>query len=180
MRKSTTTYDLSGEYGIGYTSKGDEFWFDKEDYEKIKDYSWYRTSHGYFKARSLNSDDFTTEKIYLHRVIMNARDNEMVDHIHHNRNECNYDNRKSNLRFVQHSENAMNTLIPINNKSGYKGVFYDNSHQRWVARICINRKVIHIGSYISKDDAIKARRAAELKYFGEYNYENNTDIKKEA
>lgn len=30
------TYDLSGEYGIGYTTKGEEFWFDLEDYDKIK------------------------------------------------------------------------------------------------------------------------------------------------
>lgn len=28
-------YDLSGEYGIGYTSKGEEFYFDLEDYKKM-------------------------------------------------------------------------------------------------------------------------------------------------
>ena len=33
-------YDLTGDYGIGYTKEGDEFWFDKEDYEKIKKYIW--------------------------------------------------------------------------------------------------------------------------------------------
>ena len=34
-------YDLSGEYGIGYTTKGEEFYFDLEDYDKIKDIRWY-------------------------------------------------------------------------------------------------------------------------------------------
>ena len=34
-------YDLSGEYGIGYTLKGEEFYFDLEDYDKIKDYCWH-------------------------------------------------------------------------------------------------------------------------------------------
>ena len=36
--KKYNTYDLSGEYGIGYTSKGEEFYFDLDDYDKIKDY----------------------------------------------------------------------------------------------------------------------------------------------
>lgn len=38
LNKKYNTYDLSGEYGIGYTSKGEEFYFDLEDYDKIKDY----------------------------------------------------------------------------------------------------------------------------------------------
>jgi len=38
--KKYNTYNLTGEYGIGYTSKGEEFYFDLEDYDKIKDYCW--------------------------------------------------------------------------------------------------------------------------------------------
>src|SRR5574344_527323 len=40
IKRKYNTYDLSGEYGIGYTSKGEEFYFDLEDYDKIKDYCW--------------------------------------------------------------------------------------------------------------------------------------------
>lgn len=40
-RKRYNQYDLSGEYGIGYTSKGEKFYFDLEDYDKIKDYCWH-------------------------------------------------------------------------------------------------------------------------------------------
>ena len=36
-KKKYNTYDLSGDYGIGYTSKDEEFYFDLEDYDKIKD-----------------------------------------------------------------------------------------------------------------------------------------------
>lgn len=46
MRKFNA-YDLSGEYGIGYTSKGEEFYFDLEDYDKIKDCYWYKNDQGY-------------------------------------------------------------------------------------------------------------------------------------
>lgn len=34
--RKLNVYDLSGEYGIGYTSDGKEFYFDLEDYEKSK------------------------------------------------------------------------------------------------------------------------------------------------
>lgn len=122
------------------------------------------------KARTLKGDQYTTDKIYLHRIIMNANPNDIVDHIKHNKEEPNYDNRKSNLRIVGYSENAMNSVKPSNNKSGCKGVFYDNTYNKWIARICINRKIIQIGSYTSLEDAIKARRDVEQKYFGEYNY----------
>ena len=49
--KKYNIYDLSGEYGIGYTLKGEEFYFDLEDYDKIKDYCWYRTTYDYFQMR---------------------------------------------------------------------------------------------------------------------------------
>lgn len=170
MRHKTNTYDLTGEYGIGYTSKGDEFWFDLEDYDKIKDYCWYLADHGYFKARSLKSDNFTQDKIYLHRVVMDAKEGEIIDHIRHNNNECNYDNRKSNLRTAGYSENAMNSVIPKNNKSGCKGVFYNTKYEKWEAKIHVNGKNIYLGRYVLLEDAIKARREAEQKYYKEYSY----------
>lgn len=170
MRHKTNTYDLSGDYGIGYTSKGEEFWFDLEDFEKIKNYCWYFSNCGYLKARSLVGDGWQSDKIYLHRVVMNAKNGEIVDHIAHGNGELNYDNRKSNLRIVGYSENGMNSVLPKNNKSGYKGVFYSNTLNRWIARICVNTKTIYLGTYVDINDAIEARKQAEQKYYGEYNY----------
>ena len=46
-KKKYNTYDLSGDYGIGYTSKDEEFYFDLEDYDKIKDYCWRINNRGY-------------------------------------------------------------------------------------------------------------------------------------
>lgn len=43
-RKKYNQYNLLGEYGIGYTKKGEEFYFDLEDYNKIKSYSWHITT----------------------------------------------------------------------------------------------------------------------------------------
>ena len=37
--KKENVFDLdSAEYAIGYTAKGEEFWFDKEDYDLVKKY----------------------------------------------------------------------------------------------------------------------------------------------
>lgn len=41
IKTSSMTYDISGDYGIGYTRSGQKFLFDLEDYEKISKYSWH-------------------------------------------------------------------------------------------------------------------------------------------
>ena len=40
--KKGNKYDLSGDYGVGYTYKNEPFYFDLEDYNKIKEYTWYK------------------------------------------------------------------------------------------------------------------------------------------
>lgn len=50
------------------------------------------------------------------------------------------------------------------NTSGHKGVYYNKRTDKWTALIGINHKIIFLGSYKDKDDAIIARKKAELKY----------------
>lgn len=158
--KKINTYDLTGEYGIGYTLKGEEFYFDLEDYNIIKDYTW-NISTGYVRSDSYKS------KTCFHRLIMNCIDKNMdVDHINHNT----IDNRKSNLRIVSRSQNQMNS-IQRKNKTGAKGV--SKNGKRWVASIQINKKRIYLGIFKNFDDAVKARKEAEEKYFGEYAYKED-------
>lgn len=153
-------YDLSGEYGIGYTSKGEEFYFDLEDYDKIKDYTWYINKNGYV-IKSNPSER-------LHRIIMNVSDNNIyVDHIHHKK----YDNRKSELRLVTNSQNQMNKDIPSQNTSGYKGISWHKNKKAWIAQIGLNGKLKYLGIFKNIDDAIEARTKAEKLYFGEYNFQ---------
>lgn len=162
-RKKHNKYDLSGEFGIGYTSHGDEFYFDLDDYEKIKDYCWRKRKDGMFDAKTRNNGN---QRILLHRLILNT--DLQVDHIEHNR----YDNRKSKLRVVDNSKNQMNKNIAKNNKSGVKGVIWHKRDLIWEAYISVNNNHIYLGRYKNLQDAIKARADAEEKYFGEYNYKN--------
>lgn len=53
----------------------------------------------------------------------------------------------------------------VTNTSGVTGVWYDKRRDRWTAEIMLRRKKIRLGRYKSKEDAIKARRAAEEEYF---------------
>ena len=156
INKRYNDFDLSGDYGIGYTSKGDQFLFDKEDYDKIKNYCWYITSAGYVCS---NGE-------LLHRLVMDAKTGYDVDHINHNPLDC----RKNNLRICTHQQNIFNSKTPSHNTSGYKGVHYDCVKQCWIA--CIEYK----GSRYSKTgfktpkDAYEYRLLLEEKYQKDFSY----------
>ena len=156
-------YDLTHKYGIGYTNTGVKFYFDLEDYEKIKPYSW-NENKGYIYT------DIKGKKVALHRFILNAT--KIVDHINHNK----YDNRKCNLRECTTSQNSTNRKPYKFNKSGYNGVVFYDKLNKWQARIGVNKKIINLGYFTSKQDAINARKKAEEKYFGEFAYKENKNI----
>ena len=167
-RKKYNTYDLSGEYGIGYTFKGEEFCFDLEDYDLIKDYCWMVNNNGYV-VTDISKACIKIPKISFHRLVMNCPKDLFIDHQNHNKT----DNRKRNLRIVTKSQNAMNQIIKTNNTSGVAGVSWDNKVQKWAAHIMINYEKIHLGYFNTFEDAVKARKEAEEKYFGEFSYDNS-------
>lgn len=167
-RKKYNTYDLSGEYGVGYTTKGDEFYFDLEDYDKIKDYCWTIQNNGYVTAYCPT----TMNRILLHRLIMNCDNNNLyIDHIHGNKTRN--DNRKSNLRTATPSQNTMNKPLLKNNTSGVTGVSWNKRKGEWESYITIDDKRKGLGYFSNFDDAVAARKDAEEKYFGEYSYDNS-------
>lgn len=162
IHKKYNTYDLSGEYGIGYTSKGEEFYFDLEDYDKIKKYSWSISANGYVKS---------PDGIFFHRLVMDSLDADFdIDH-RHGENTKN-DNRKENLRIATRSQNNMNRKKQSNNTSGTTGIHYDKSRNKWVAQIALNGKH-HLKRFDKFDDAINQRKEWEEKYFAEFSYDNS-------
>ena len=169
--KKYNIYDLTGEFGIGWTSNTNkEFYFDLEDYDKIKDYCWYENASGYIVAHSQE------KTIRLNRIIMDCNEDGIdVDHKEHNL----YDNRKEKLRICKHQLNSFNCKLSKNNTSGITGVWFDKFRNKWTAEIHINDKKIIVGRFIKKEDAIKARKEAEEKYFGEYSYDNSMKLKQQ-
>lgn len=46
----TNKYEFKTDYGIGYDSNNKQFYFDIEEYNKIKDYYWYVQKDGYVRC----------------------------------------------------------------------------------------------------------------------------------
>lgn len=172
FQKKYNEYDLSGDYGICFTTKNEPILFDLEDYDKIKDYCWYIDPDGYART-NVTLENGKRTMWMMHSLITNTIDNplHMADHIHGNNTRL--DNRKSNLRVATKSQNNINQKIRKDNSSGYKGINWDKQHNKWVVRIQTNNKRVFIGRYKSLDDAIAARQKAEDKYHGEWSYDNS-------
>lgn len=163
--KRANNYEICDNYVILYTTNGEPFYVDLEDFDKVKDICWHKSDEGYITG------SIKRKKVRLHRYVMNCPDNMDVDHIHGflTRN----DNRKENLRIVTRSQNLMNTRLKDTNTSGVAGVNWHKASQKWRARITVREKEIYLGVYDNFDDAVKARKEAEDKYFGEFSYDNS-------
>jgi hypothetical protein len=98
--------------------------------------------------------------VELHRFLLKAKKGEYVDHINGNT----LDNRRFNIRICSNGANIRNGKIRLNNKSGYTGVFHTNN-DIWISYIKVNYKRIHLGSFKTFEEAVKARKEAEIKYF---------------
>ena len=155
-RKKGNVFSVSDSIGVGFTNKGTTFKFDADDYDKIKDYCWCSNHDGYLVARSKEG-----KIIRLHRLIMDASDGLVVDHINHDVT----DNRKENLRVCTQHQNSMNTKC--------KGYYFNKGKQKWTAEIMVNRAKIHLGHFETQDEAKAARDVAKRKYFGEFAFGSN-------
>lgn len=75
-----------------------------------------------------------------------------IDHIDRYRT----NNNINNLRIVTHQQNAFNTKA--------KGFSWHKQHQKWFARITINKKIINIGLFNTEEEARMAYLEAKDKY----------------
>lgn len=113
-------------------------------------------------------------KRYLaHRVIwamMNgAWPKDQIDHIDGDR----ANNRLENLRGVSHQENSRNAKLRIDNTSNHTGVSWEKSRRKWEAYIQVNMRKISLGRFDEFDDAVEARKKAEIKYNFHENHGRN-------
>lgn len=111
------------------------------------------SNEGYLCARIMGG----TYKV--HRLVwklMHGEDPAFVDHINGNR----ADNRLCNLRSVPRSENAKNKSAVRGKEEGDVGISLRNG--KWRARISDSGRLIQLGTFETKGEAMAARRAAEV------------------
>ena len=148
---------------VRYGDSDDCFIIDTEDLDKIKNYYWYKDKCGYAIAQH------DGRVLLVHKIIMESPDGYDVDHI--NGHGSKWDNRKCNLRICSHMQNSWNHKLSVKNTSGYNGVSWNNILGKWHAYINYNNNRINIGYFENIEDAIEARKQAEIKYYGEYSRE---------
>lgn len=93
-----------------------------------------------------------------------------IDHINGNR----ADNRIANLRAVSRRQNTQNAKIKSNNTSGYNGVSWRRRERKWYAKISSNGKEVFLGCFGDLQDAIAARRAANIQHGYHPNHGRNS------
>jgi hypothetical protein len=121
--------------------------------EELAKLKWYRSPKGYVANSTLGA---------LHKVVKGFKkgDPQQVDH--YDRNKLNMVD--SNLIVATGSENTFNRDCPVG-ESGRTGV-WKTPKNTWTARIQCQRKSIYLGTFATKEEAIKVREEAEMKYFG--------------
>lgn len=113
------------------------------------------TKNGYLML-TLRDEKRKVYYLYAHQFAYWVIHNKTVDCIDHiDRNKKN--NIGYNLRSVNKSQNAMNM-------SNVKGVSFCNRSKRWIANIMVNYKKIHLGCFITKDEALNCYKINKEKY----------------
>jgi hypothetical protein len=127
--------------------------------------------HGkwYFSV-GINNKDWLVHRIIFEITRGASCDLLGIDHIDGN----GMNNDPSNLRLATQVENMRNRGAQRNNTSGRKGVFRHKSSDRWIARIWIRGRGIHLGIFDDIDDASAAYESAAREYFGEFYKETTT------
>lgn len=92
-----------------------------------------------------------------------------IDHV----NGVKTDNRIENLRECTSSQNKGNIGLLRNNKTGYRGVSFNNRSQKFHAQIKINGKQTYLGRYDDPKEAARVYNQAAKEHFGDFAYLNN-------
>jgi len=138
------------------TQPNTTFLIDTEDIHILGDALWHLSANGYVTVGG--------GRTCLHRAIIKPTKGNSVNHVNGDKT----DNRKCNLRTCKAKECSRTRKINKSNTSGFKGVSWDNSSQKWRAMIGVDYKIIRLGRYDDKLEAAKAYNEAAIKYFGEF------------
>jgi hypothetical protein len=174
------------EIQLGYRKGNPKFIYDLKiliddsDYDIVSQYNWWRC---WYKRKSGRVYYATTringKRVLLHRFLMNAEYDQIIDHKDGNGLNC----QRNNLRFCTKAQNSMNRVAA--GKSKYLGVSYrgygrlyyrkkTNDYSRclnkkpWRSVIVIDGKLKHIGLYEKEIDAAIAYDAYARIYFKEF------------
>lgn len=134
---------------------------DTADTELVSGFRWRKLTTGYVEA---SRGKF---RILLHRLIIGAGPEEIVDHI----NGDPLDNRTSNLRISSHSQNSANRGADrrrLGTSSIYKGVSWSKGKGKWVAYLHHQGRTRYLGYFLNERDAAIAYDREAIQVWGDF------------
>lgn len=152
-------------------TKGKVVFVDDEDFALVNQKRWcaiYNEKSKTWYAVAPFLIDGKRKIMRMHRILMEARLGELVDHKDHN----GLNNQRKNLRKCNTPENSRNRRITPHT-SKYKGVYQCNKTGKWRAQICVDMKCIALGTFADQESAARAYDKAAKKNFGEFALLNN-------
>lgn len=131
---------------------------DDDDWDKVRGYEW--------RVMKTKYTNYVQAKggVLLHRIVMDAKKGEFVDHINGNGLDC----RKSNMRLCTQSQNNANRRRHGQFKSKYFGVYWDNHRGGWRATITKDKKSRKSPRMKSELDAAKQYNEWAIEAHGEF------------
>lgn len=166
------TVPLYGKKAAGRTALVDD-----EDYDLVTRFRWNIWEERRPRGKVAGPYARTTLMLYgkkttvvMHKLITGYA---QTDHINHN----GLDNRRSNLRPANDSENGANARRGGYGSSQYRGVHRRTATSSWIAQIGIGGKIRYLGAFASEVEAALAYDAAALEARGEFaflNFPNGT------
>jgi hypothetical protein len=154
---------LSGKHG-----KGKVVIVSPCDYAILKPFKWWVKFSGVNRQQAYIKTSFRVNGkqryISIHRMIMNPKIDQEVDHINGN----GLDNRRENLRVCTTAENVRNSSKRKDSTHQYKGTVFVKNRNRWRSRIQVNGKRYWSGYFKTEIEAAKRFDEMAKKYHGEY------------
>lgn len=103
---------------------------DDIDFDRVSKYKWYNHQGYAFCTKR-------TMKVFMHRLILDAKPGEFVDH----KDQDHFNNQRTNIRICSWAQNSQNRFkIKKETSSKYKGVSWSKIFGRWTGRIVFNGK----------------------------------------
>ena len=130
---------------------------DNRDFNKVSYCKWYLFNDGY------NNYARNADNKRMHRIIMNAKPGDEIDHWDGN----GLNNKRKNLRICNHYQNMANKKVKTKKDSQYLGVFKDKNGKGWIAASRKDGKLTRVCVPTELQAAIEYNKMA-LKNHGEF------------
>lgn len=155
---------------------GHKVLIDDADWDLVQGYNWYvaalKRKYPYFHIRANYRIEGEVVHVLMHRLIMDAKQGQIVDHI----NSDSADNRRENLRFVTRGQNMQNSKARAHSKSGVRNVSFEARSGLFLATVRAD-KVRYRKRFKSMEDASAWATAKRKELHGEFAYDASKDAR---